>query len=91
MKTTLGRPLSQLQETARYIAQTSNECKFPLNEDEYVDSFQPTLMDVVHAWSKVSVHFSCPISTLNVLVIAKTAFRCRNFLPRPAEATESML
>ena len=54
MKTVLAEPLSHLQQTARRIAEISNECKVDVNEDEYVESFQPLLMDVVHAWSKVS-------------------------------------
>ena len=53
MKRVLTLPLQQLQETARHIADISNECKLPLSSDEYVESFKPTLMDVVHAWSKV--------------------------------------
>ena len=53
MKRVLADPLSQLQETARHISDVSNECKLPMAQDEYVESFRPTLMDVVHAWSKV--------------------------------------
>ena len=54
MKRILAEPLHELQETARHIADVSNECKLPLSQDEYVDSFKATLMDVVHAWSKVN-------------------------------------
>lgn len=39
------------QNVARRIAQTSIECKVPLDEDEYVEKFAPTLMDVVHTWA----------------------------------------
>lgn len=53
MKLVLAEPLSQLQATARHIADISNECKLPVSQDEYVESFKPVLMDVVHAWSKV--------------------------------------
>ena len=61
MKRVLAGPLGELQETARHIADVSNECKLPLSSDEYVDSFKATLMDVVHAWSKVRLAFSaCP-------------------------------
>lgn len=55
MKRVLADPLSQLQETARHIADISNECKLPMSQDEYLESFKPTLMDVVHAWSKVNL------------------------------------
>ena len=59
MKRVLSDPLSQLQETAKHIADISNECKLPLLQDEYVETFKPTLMDVVHAWSKVSTSLKC--------------------------------
>jgi len=58
MRLVLADPLMQLQETARHIADVSNECKLQVNKDEYVESFQPNLMDVVHAWSKVLFQFS---------------------------------
>ena len=58
MKKVLAGPLAELQEIARHIADVSNECKLPLSSDEYVDSFKATLMDVVHAWSKVRLAFS---------------------------------
>ena len=53
LKRVLATPLQQLQETARHIAEVSNECKVEVLEDEYIQSFQPILMDVIHAWSKV--------------------------------------
>uniref|UniRef100_A0A915LC82 Superkiller viralicidic activity 2-like 2 n=1 Tax=Romanomermis culicivorax TaxID=13658 RepID=A0A915LC82_ROMCU len=42
--------LRQMQETARYIAKVTKECKLPIEEDAYVEGFKPHLMDVVHAW-----------------------------------------
>lgn len=47
----LAGPLQQLQDTARHIVEVSRECKLELDEEEYVDSFRPSLMDVVFAWS----------------------------------------
>ncbi|GAB4813622.1 hypothetical protein N2152v2_000668 [Parachlorella kessleri] len=41
----LGGPLKSLQDTARHIAEVSNEY-------DYLESFRPFLMDVIHAWSK---------------------------------------
>jgi len=52
LKEELATPLRVLQETARRIAKVSNECKFKVNEDEYVQSFRSDLMDVVYAWSQ---------------------------------------
>ncbi|KAL4452733.1 hypothetical protein ABPG75_008395 [Micractinium tetrahymenae] len=48
----LGGPLSQLQEAARRIAEVSKECKLEVDTDEYVQSFRPSLMDTIYAWSK---------------------------------------
>ena len=53
LKRELAGPLSQLQETSRSIAEVQRECKLEVNADEYVESFKPFLMDVIHAWSKV--------------------------------------
>lgn len=53
LKKDLADPLAHLQQAARKIAQVQAECKLPVDEDQYTDSFRPGLMDVVHAWSKV--------------------------------------
>ena len=42
-----------MQDSARRIARVSVEAKLKLEEDTYVASFRPNLMDVVHAWSSV--------------------------------------
>lgn len=38
------------QDTARRIAKITAECKLPIDEENYVDSFKPHMMDVVNAW-----------------------------------------
>ena len=48
----LADGLGQLQQTARDIAAVSAECKIVFDAEEYVQSFRPTLMDVVYQWSK---------------------------------------
>ncbi|KAG1683081.1 Exosome RNA helicase MTR4 [Nymphon striatum] len=50
----LSGPLRVMQEMARKIAKVSNEAKLEVEEDNYVDSFKPHLMDVVYAWAKGS-------------------------------------
>ncbi|EAT39110.1 AAEL009067-PA [Aedes aegypti] len=50
----LSGPLRQMQDLARRIAKVSNECKVDLDEERYVESFKPFLMDVVLAWCKGS-------------------------------------
>jgi len=38
------------QDTARRIARVSKEAKLEKDEEEYVASFKPQMMDIVHAW-----------------------------------------
>jgi ATP-dependent RNA helicase DOB1 len=47
----LVKPFSDIQAQARIVARVSQECKLKLNEDEYVKSFQPELMEVVLRWT----------------------------------------
>jgi len=53
LKQDLATPLTALQETARRIAEVQSDCKLPVEADEFVESFKPTLMDVIFNWSKV--------------------------------------
>jgi len=53
----LAGPLRLLQDTARRIARVSKEAKLEIDEDNYVDSFKPQMMDVVHAWCSGSSFF----------------------------------
>jgi ATP-dependent RNA helicase DOB1 len=48
----LAGPLQLLKETARRIVKVSNECNLKLDEQAYLDSFRPELMEVVWAWCK---------------------------------------
>ncbi|VDP29926.1 unnamed protein product [Soboliphyme baturini] len=43
--------LRQMQEIARRIAKVTLEAKLPVDENEYVESFKPHLMDVVYSWT----------------------------------------
>ncbi|KAK2634467.1 hypothetical protein Ddye_029259 [Dipteronia dyeriana] len=53
MRTELTKPLQQLKESARKIAEIQHECKLEVNVDEYVEStVRPFLMDVIYCWSK---------------------------------------
>jgi ATP-dependent RNA helicase DOB1 len=47
----LSQPLKQMQDLAKRIAAVSNEAKLEINEEEYINSFKPNLMDVIFAWS----------------------------------------
>ncbi|BFZ16849.1 hypothetical protein BsWGS_19888 [Bradybaena similaris] len=46
----LAGPLRIMQDTARHIARISREARLELDEEAYVASFRPHLMDVVNAW-----------------------------------------
>ncbi|GAV86028.1 DEAD domain-containing protein/Helicase_C domain-containing protein/DSHCT domain-containing protein/rRNA_proc-arch domain-containing protein [Cephalotus follicularis] len=53
LRTELAKPLQQLQDSARRIAEIQHECKLEVNVDEYVEStVRPYLMDVVYCWSR---------------------------------------
>lgn len=38
------------QDTARRIARVSREAKIDIDEEEYVETFKPHMMDIVNAW-----------------------------------------
>ncbi|XP_072920538.1 exosome RNA helicase MTR4 [Hemitrygon akajei] len=50
----LAGPLRQMQECARRIAKVSAEAKLEVDEEMYLDSFRPHLMDVVFTWANGS-------------------------------------
>ena len=43
-------PLRQMEETARKIAKVCQECKIPVDPEEYVSQLKPQMMDVVYSW-----------------------------------------
>uniref|UniRef100_UPI00358E6646 exosome RNA helicase MTR4 n=1 Tax=Myxine glutinosa TaxID=7769 RepID=UPI00358E6646 len=47
----LAKPLRQLQESARRIAKVSAEAKLQVDEEDYLASFRPDLMEVVFSWA----------------------------------------
>ncbi|XP_069483381.1 exosome RNA helicase MTR4 isoform X1 [Ambystoma mexicanum] len=47
----LAGPLRQMQETARRIAKVSAEAKLEIDEEVYLNTFKPNLMDVVYTWA----------------------------------------
>lgn len=48
----LAKPYRDLKEAARRIAKVSRESKLEISEDEYVDKFKPTVMEVVYTWAQ---------------------------------------
>ncbi|XP_069735881.1 exosome RNA helicase MTR4 [Phaenicophaeus curvirostris] len=47
----LAGPLRQMQECAKRIAKVSAEAKLEIDEENYLNSFRPNLMDVVYTWT----------------------------------------
>lgn len=48
----LSGPLRQMQDIARRIARVTKDAKLGMDEDKYIESFKPHLMDVIYSWSK---------------------------------------
>lgn len=48
----LAKPFKEIQEQARRVAKVTQDSRMPINQDEYVKSFKPQLMEVVFAWTK---------------------------------------
>ncbi|PON79903.1 ATP-dependent RNA helicase Ski [Trema orientale] len=82
LRTELARPLQQLQDSARRIAEIQHECKLDINIDEYVEStVRPYLMDVIYCWSK-GASFSDVIQMTDIFEgsIIRSARRLDEFL-----------
>lgn len=47
---TLEGPLAALRDCARRVGKVAQECRLPLDPEEYVASFRPELMEAVAAW-----------------------------------------
>ncbi|BBH05053.1 RNA helicase, ATP-dependent, SK12/DOB1 protein [Prunus dulcis] len=45
---------SQLQDTARRVAEVQLECKVEIDVDSFVSSFRPDIMEALYAWAKGS-------------------------------------
>ncbi|CAK9325858.1 unnamed protein product [Citrullus colocynthis] len=82
LRTELARPLQQLQDSARRIAEIQHECKLDINVEEYVEStVRPYLMDVIYCWSK-GASFSEVIQMTDIFEgsIIRSARRLDEFL-----------
>ena len=45
-------PLRRIQDNARRVATIQKECKLNIDIDDYVQKFQPHMMELVYAWSE---------------------------------------
>ena len=44
----------KLKETARRVATVCNECKLPVDVEEYVGKLKPTMMEILYEWASGS-------------------------------------
>ena len=51
-KNELADAFRHLQDTAKRIAAAARECRLEVDEEEYVEGFRTSLMDVVYGWAK---------------------------------------
>ncbi|KAK5810211.1 rRNA-processing arch domain-containing protein [Linnemannia elongata] len=87
----LATPLRLMQEAARKIAKTSQECKLAVDEEEYVAKFRSELMDVVFAWAN-GARFSqiCKMTDAFEGSIIRAFRRLEELLRQMATASKSI-
>ncbi|XP_042378817.1 DExH-box ATP-dependent RNA helicase DExH10 [Zingiber officinale] len=88
----LAKPLQQLQDSARRIAQIQRECKLDIDVEEYVESTsRPYLMDVIYCWSK-GASFAEVIEMTDIFEgsIIRLARRLGEFLNQLATAAHAV-
>ena len=44
-------PYNKLKETARRVATVCSECKLPIDVEEYVGQYKPTMMEIIFEWA----------------------------------------
>jgi ATP-dependent RNA helicase DOB1 len=87
----LAAPLKQMQDFARRIAKVSIECKLEIDEEEYVEKFKPTLMDVVLAWCKGSTFFQlCKMTDVFEGSIIRCMRRLEELLRQMVQASKTI-
>lgn len=88
----LAKPLQQLQDSARRIAQIQRECKLDIDVEEYVEATsRPYLMDVIYCWSK-GASFAEVIEMTDIFEgsIIRLARRLDEFLNQLATAAQAV-
>lgn len=87
----MANPLRRLQEIARRIAKVSNECKLPIDVEDYVSSFRPDLMEVVFTWCK-GAKFSkvCKMTSVYEGSIIRCMRRLEELIRQMAQSARTM-
>eukprot|EP00823_Brevimastigomonas_motovehiculus_P002489 TRINITY_DN1514_c0_g1_i1.p1 TRINITY_DN1514_c0_g1~~TRINITY_DN1514_c0_g1_i1.p1 ORF type:complete len:630 (-),score=112.30 TRINITY_DN1514_c0_g1_i1:78-1967(-) len=52
IKEDLASPFRQLQDVARRVSEVIRDAQLPIDPNEYVNRFQPHMMDMVYSWCK---------------------------------------
>lgn len=87
----LADALRNMQHIARNIAKISNECSLNLKEDEYVEKFKPSLMDVVFAWCNGTSFIDlCNMTDVFEGSIIRTIRRLEELLRQLCQAAKSI-
>ena len=91
LKQTLAKPLRQLQELARRIATVSKECKIEIDVNDYVEQFEPSMMDVVYQWVNGS-QFSeiCKMTSIFEGTIIRCMRRLEELLRQLSQASKAI-
>nr|AAL11446.1 HUA enhancer 2 [Arabidopsis thaliana] len=92
LRNELTKPLQQLQDSARKIAEIQHECKLEIDVEEYVEStIRPFLMDVIYSWSK-GASFAEIIQMTDIFEgsIIRSARRLDEFLNQLRAAAEAV-
>ncbi|KAL9227154.1 hypothetical protein vseg_002881 [Gypsophila vaccaria] len=92
LRAELSKPLQQLQDSARKIAEIQYECRLEVNVEEYVEStVRPYLMDVIYCWSK-GANFSDVIQMTDIFEgsVIRLARRLDEFLNQLKAAAKAV-
>ncbi|KAL5486646.1 hypothetical protein EMCRGX_G019154 [Ephydatia muelleri] len=87
----LSGPLKMMQDSARRIARVSVEAKLELDEEEYVESFKPHIMDVIHAWcSGASFSQICKMTDIFEGSVIRCIRRLEELLRQMCQASKAI-
>ncbi|TRY74562.1 hypothetical protein TCAL_00692 [Tigriopus californicus] len=91
MTEALTGPLRQMQDMARRIAKVSKEAKINIEEDAYVETFKPFMMDIVHEWCQGSSFLNiCKMTDLFEGSIIRCMRRLEELLRQMVQAAKNI-
>ncbi|NXF39503.1 MTREX helicase, partial [Nyctibius bracteatus] len=87
----LAGPLRQMQECAKRIAKVSAEAKLETDEENYLNSFRPNLMDVVYTWAN-GANFAhiCKMTDVFEGIIIRCMRRLEELLRQMCQAAKAI-